>query len=102
MDTNRNRDLKTFKIDGTDKKALNLLLIENELEVWKLTIDACEECYVNDLDKVQIFKLEPEIDRIFVFRHTLEETIDSALEVFIRYEEYKYCAMCRDLKESIN
>lgn len=93
--------MKTFKLKGDDRKALNLFFIENELEVWKLILDACEKCVEEDLDKIQVFKIEPEIDRLFVFKDSINETLEKALDVFIRHEEYELCEKCKKLNINI-
>jgi len=89
--------MKKFKINGLDKKALDDFLMSNEHEVWCLIIDAVEECVENDLDERQVFEIEPEIDKLFVFRNTFQTTLETGLKIFEGYEDYENCAKCQKI-----
>lgn len=89
--------MKKFKIDGVNKQALDNFLKENEREVWHLILEAVEYCIENDLDERQVFEIEPEIDKLFVFRSSFKNTLETGLKIFENYEDYEQCAKCRKI-----
>jgi hypothetical protein len=89
--------MKRFKIDGHDKAAVDRFLVDNEREVWHLILEAVEDCIENDLDEKQVFELDPEVDKLFVFRSSFKTTLEKALPIFESYEDYEQCARCQKI-----
>lgn len=93
--------MKKFKIDGDTKEDVDRFLQENEREVWHLILEAIEDCIENDLDDRLVFEIEPDIDRLCVFRSSFKETLERGLGIFEGYEDYEQCARCTKIIETL-
>jgi len=93
--------MKKFNIDGNSKEAVDKFLQDNEREVWHLILEAIEDCIENDLDDRLVFEIEPDIDRLCVFRYSFKETLETGIKIFEKYEDYEQCAKCTNILKKI-
>lgn len=93
--------MKRFKIDGVTKQAVDNFLRENEREVWHLILEAVEYCIDNDLNDRQVLELDPEVDKLFVFRSSFKNTLEKGIKIFEKYEDYEQCVKCKNIMENL-
>ena len=93
--------IKKYVIDNNKKETIDKFLSENQLELFKDIVKAYEYCYQNDLDSFEAFIIEPSDNTYLVYRNKYNETLNKALKIFEKVEDYETCSIIVNLKNNL-